>query len=274
MEDIGLDEHAPIELVPDPPRPSLPGEVILRPDADAVIDALGLDLLMQAKACVRKFGNFHLALSGGSTPLPLYRRLMFDPMLRDLPWHYTHLWIVDERRVPYDDDRSNFKQINELIVTQSGIPREQVHPMPVDDEGDHRYEHELRSALGWREKGHDRLDFVLLGMGNDLHTASLFPGSPALDASDDRLVVLNDGPRVTPPPRITMTFPLLNAARTLALLVTGKGKREAVERLQSQPLDREEAPVVGLRPIAGELRWYLDHAACPGPHHDSDGATP
>lgn len=262
-----MNDHPPIELVPDPPRPDLPGEVIIRRDADAVIDALGLDLLMQAKACVRKFGNFHLALSGGSTPLPLYRRLMFDPMLRDLPWQYTHLWIVDERRVPYDDDRSNFKQINEIIGMQSGIPKEQVHPMPVEDDADIRYEHELRSVLGWREKGHDRLDFVILGMGDDLHTASLFPGSRALQAGDDRLIVLNDGAGVTPPPRITMTYSLLNAARTLALLVTGKGKRDAIARLQDDSLIPEQAPVVGLRPMAGELRWYLDHAACPGGEH-------
>lgn len=259
-----MDDHGPIELVPEPQRPYLPGEVILRRDADSAIDAVAADLLLQAKACARKFGNFHLALSGGSTPMPLYRRLMYDPMLRDFPWQQTHLWIVDERRVPRDDDRSNYKQISELIVTQSDIPKEQVHPMPIGNEGDREYEQELRSVLGWREKGHDRLDFVLLGMGGDLHTASLFPGSAALDATEDRLVVLNDGPGVTPPPRITMTYTLLNAARTLAVLVTGPSKREAIDRLQRERLTPQEAPVVGLRPMAGELRWYLDHAACPG----------
>ncbi len=244
--------------------PNLPGRVILRPDGDAAITSLATDLVMQAKACARRFGSFHLALSGGSTPMPLYRRLMFDPAFRDLPWRSTHLWMVDERRVPHDDERSNFGQIRELFVHQSGIPREQIHPMPIEDDGDVQYERELRGVLEWRERGHDRLDFVVLGMGGDLHTASLFPGSRALDAGDDRLVVLNDGHGVTPPPRITMTYGLLNASRSLAVLVLGEGKRDAIERLATQELEPREAPIAGLKPLAGELRWYLDHAACPG----------
>lgn len=257
-------DHGPIELVPDPPMPSLPGRVILRPDADAVITALAMDLVLQAKACARRFGSFHLALSGGSTPMPLYRRLMFDPAFRDLPWRLTHLWMVDERRVPLDDERSNFGQIREFFTHQSGMPREQIHPMPIGDDGDVRYERELRSVLEWRERGHDRLDFVVLGMGGDLHTASLFPGSRALDAGADRLVVLNDGFGVTPPPRITMTFSLLNASRSLAVLVLGEGKRAAIQRLATEHPPPREAPIAGLKPLAGELRWYLDYGACPG----------
>jgi 6-phosphogluconolactonase len=150
---------------------------------EELIDAMAADLLFQAKACVRTFGDFQLALSGGSTPEPFYRRLMYDPSYRDLPWKRTHLWLVDERCVPEDDERSNFKMIHETIVAHSDIPREQVHPMSAAKEGaDAAYEQELRDILGWREKGHDRLDFVVLGMGADGHTASLFPGSPALRA--------------------------------------------------------------------------------------------
>src|SRR5690606_10674816 len=108
-------------------------------------------------------------------------------------WKRTHLWIVDERRVPFDDPRSNFTMIRETIVDHSDIPREQVHPIfPLADHPDEDYERELREHLGWREKGHDRLDYVLLGMGADGHTASLFPRSPAL-RDDDRLVLVNAG---------------------------------------------------------------------------------
>jgi 6-phosphogluconolactonase len=219
----------------------------------------------------------------------LYRRLMIDPRYRDLPWTRTHLWIVDERRVDFDDERSNFKLISELIGDHSGIPANQVHPIyAMADDADEQYERALRETLGWREPGHDRLDFVLLGMGDDGHTASLFPHSPALpphsptatphansgaagadaDEGDDRLVLINTGPTVTPPDRVTMTYRLINASRFVAVMVTGAGKRPMVERIAAAAAGRgadsyEEVPILGVRPVGGELRWYLDHAACP-----------
>src|ERR1700741_1275806 len=166
------------ELAPLPATPELPGEVVVRETVDDLIDAVAADLVVHAHNCVRAFGSFHLALSGGSTPVPLYRRLMYDPNYRDLPWAKTHLWVVNERRVAFQDDRSNFKMINELIGDHSGIPAEQVHPIfALAHDADLEYERVLREELGWREKGQDRLDFVLLGMGADGHTASLFPRS-------------------------------------------------------------------------------------------------
>jgi 6-phosphogluconolactonase len=188
---------------------------------------------------------------------------MVDPAFRDLPWAQTHLWMVDERRVPLDDEKSNFRHIRELIVEHSGIPREQAHEIDATaDDADVRYERELRETLGWRERGHDRLDYVLLGMGGDGHTASLFPNSAALEEKE-RLVVINDGPGVTPPPRVTMTYPLINAARFIALLVTGEGKREAVGKAASGQVPVREIPVLGVNPVGGVMRWYLDHDACP-----------
>jgi 6-phosphogluconolactonase len=258
----------PYELVPLPEKPPLPGTVVVRELADDVIDVIAADLFLQAKNCVRTFGDFHLALSGGSTPEPLYRRLMYDPSFRDLPWKRTHLWVVDERRVPHDDDRSNFKMIRETIVLHSDIPKEQVHPINTASASpDVEYERELRETLAWREKGHDRLDFVVLGMGTDAHTASLFPHSPALSTTD-RLVTMNAGPTVTPPERITMTFDLINASRFIAILVTGASKRPAIERVLSRNGGRagvEELPILGVAPLGGEQRWYLDKAACPPP---------
>lgn len=270
------DAHSKLfDLEPDPPAPKLPGSVVVRPDADALIDALAADLLIHAHNCVRSFGDFHLALSGGSTPIPLYQRLMIDPIYREFPWTRTHLWIVDERRVPFDDERSNFKMISEIIGDHSGIPREQVHPMfALADDADAQYAQTLRDVLGWRERGHDRLDYVLLGMGSDGHTASLFPRSPALLETTRSpaapgvapLVRINAGPAVTPPERVTMTLPLINASRFIGVLVTGKGKRSmlsTIERRQHEPSAVEELPILGVRPIGGELRWYLDHDACP-----------
>jgi 6-phosphogluconolactonase len=250
------------ELADDMPVvPRLPGHVLLSSDADEAIDAVGLDMLMHAKACVRAFGDFHLALSGGSTPMPLYRRMMYDPAFRDFPWARTHLWIVDERCVRFDDERSNYGQIRDLIVDHSDIPKAQVHPIfAYEPDADTRYEAELREVLGWREKGHDRLDFVLLGMGDDGHTASLFPRSRALEVAD-RFACFNRGPEVTPPDRVTMTYPLINSARFIAALVLGAKKSRMLQRIATGADPIADIPIKGIEPIGGELRWYLDPAA-------------
>lgn len=273
-----MSELIPLADPPVPAAPRLPGTVVVKPELDELLDRMVADLVLHAIGCVRQLGDFHLALSGGSTPLPFYRRLMYDPAAREFPWQRTHLWIVDERRVSFDDDRSNFKAIDELIGQHSGIPRQQVHPMlALAPDADEQYERTLRQTLFWRERGHDRLDYVLLGMGTDAHTASLFPGSPALEASLDdgagRLVLINEGPKVTPPDRVTMTLPLINAARFVAMMVTGASKRGPVAGVAAAAGVGGEAgpsradvlrlPVLGVRPRAGELRWYLDAAACP-----------
>lgn len=263
----GIPAERPLfELEPDPVAPALPGVVVLRKDAYDLYAAAGSELLMHAGTCVRVFGDFHLALSGGSTPLPFYRRLMSDPMFRDMPWARAHLWLVDERRVPMGDERCNWSQIADYFVDHSDIPREQVHPMEqMHERAAEKYEEELKGVLGWREKGQDRLDYVLLGMGADGHTASLFPRSPALDERR-RLVTVNAGPTVAPPERVTMTYPLLNSARFVAVLVTGKSKRETLARVSAER-DRAGAerdlPILGVRPLGdAALRWYVDGEAC------------
>jgi 6-phosphogluconolactonase len=247
------------------PRPNLPGNVIVRNSVEELIDAIAADLMFQAKSCARTFGDFHLALSGGATPEPLYRRLMYDPNYRDLPWKRTHLWLVDERRVPFDDSQSNYKMIRETLVLHSDIPESQVHPIhAISDSADLEYEREIRTNLEWREKGHDRFDYVLLGMGADGHTASLFPRSPALE-SGGRLVLFNDGPTVALPPRVTMTFDLINSARFVSIMVTGAKKRDALARVIAGKEAIRDLPVLGVSPVGGELRWYLDAEACPPP---------
>ena len=264
------DEHAAdlsdssiYRLEPDVIAPALPGRVVVRPDEEDLHSALGAEMLIHANNCVRTFGDFHVALSGGSTPMPFYRRLMVDPAYRTFPWAETHLWIVDERCVPEDDKLSNFGQIRDYLVGHSDIPESNVHPMPVlEDDGDERYERELQAALAWREKGHDRLDFVLLGMGSDGHTASLFPQTASL-AIDDRLVVRVDVD-ATPRERMTMTYPLLNAARYVAVLVKGEGKRPIITRILAGEDDIRSLPILGIRPIGdGVMTWFLDHDACP-----------
>ena len=248
--------------------PPLPGAVIVAETADELIDMVAAEMVVQAKACVREFGDFELALSGGSTPQPLYERLMYDPDCRQLPWVRTNLWLVDERAVPFNDPRSNFRRINETIVGHSGIPAEQVHPiMALSDTADIEYEAKLREVLQWRQRGEDRLDFVLLGMGADGHTASLFPFNEVLGDTEN-LVRRVTAPAADPPQRVTMTYRLINAARVVAVLVTGSTKAEALQRVATGRESREALPITGVRPVNGELKWFLDAEAC------AAGATP
>ena len=257
-DEITLDaEEAPVR------RPALPGAVVARRLPEDVLDALASDLVNHAANCVREFGDFHLALSGGRTPQPLYALLMYDPRYRAFPWRRTHLWMVDERCVPVDDPLSNFPSVRETIVDHSDIPPEQVHPIVAWEPGAAaRYERELREALGWRERGHDRLDCVLLGVGADGHTASVFPGSPALH-DGERLAMDVAAPVTSRPavPRCTLTMRTINAARFVAPLVLGVDKRQAIARVAAGA-SPEEMPAAALRPAAGELRWYVDAAAC------------
>jgi len=271
-----------IELREDQPNPNkmaalqatagLPGRRVIEPDADKLVDKLAEDLLSTANRRVGSAGVFHLALSGGSTPQALYRHLIIDPRYRTFPWPRTHLWIVDDRCVDFDDERSNYKMIRELIVDHVTMEPQQVHPMPVlETEGDQAYERDLREMLN-ADGGDGRLDMALLGMGGDGHTASLFPDTPALGETE-RWVLFNDGESVASPrPRMTMTYPLINGARTIAALITGTSKTPKLmeaARAAQQPIDAETVralPIAGVAPAHtdAELVWYLDYNAAMG----------
>ena len=247
----------------------LSGDVHVAPTADELYDDLAMALLGAAIESVAARGVFHVALSGGSSPEPFYMRLVTDPRFRAIPWQQTHAWIVDERRVPEDDPKSNYRMIREVLVDHVPMRRRQAHPMPVlSQRAAEEYQASLAEAMpGGSYGAPPRLDFVLLGMGDDAHTASLFPHSSAIGESV-RWVIENDGPAVTPPPRVTMTYPLLNAARRVAVLVTGQKKAEALRKVDAQlrggKPDPVALPITGIDPVDGTLTWYLDAAAATG----------
>lgn len=249
--------------------PRLHADVRVVEDADELYDEVGRHLLRNAVESVKQRGVWHVALSGGRTPEPFYFRLMTDPPYRLLPWKLTHIWLVDERCVPEDDEQSNFRLVCEMVADHIPTPRRNVHAVPTRGVDPARmYESDLRRTFGAADERVEpvRLDFVLLGMGADGHTASLFPGSAAL-TERRRWVVANAGPTVTPPPRVTMTYPLLNAARDLAVLVTGADKAPAIARVERQLAtagrDPHCLPISGIdpSPLGGGLTWFLDGAA-------------
>lgn len=248
------------EFLPRPVPPKLPGAVVWRETQDDVLDAAAADLFIQAKNCVRAFGDFHLAVSVNDATEPLLRRLMYDPGMRDLPWKRTHLWIADERALSPADERSRFGQLKQLVIDPSDIPAEQAHAIDgLADAADRIYEAQLREHLAWREKGHDRLDCVLLGLGAEGGIAGLAPGEP--DADHSRLAV-KSGTTDAARSAVTLTLSMINAARLVSVMATGPDRREIIRRLVRGP-GPAASPARKLAPLAGELRWYLDQDATP-----------
>jgi len=201
-------------------------------------------------------GVAHVALAGGNTPRRTYELL--GPQLADpagVEW-----WFGDERCVPADDPDSNYRLIAETLLRSSGIPDDRVHrirgELPPAEAADH-YAAELRGTAPLGDDGVPRLDVAFLGLGEDGHTASLFPGDPALEITERLAVPVV---AVKPPPnRITLTLPVLRAARSVVILATGVGKRNAVERVLAGPDPATPASLL----VASSLTLVLDEAAAP-----------
>jgi 6-phosphogluconolactonase len=246
----------------------LRGEQVVCATAEECAARLTSVLVEHLRRRLESVAEGHLALSGGSSGRLLCAALAQGNDLCAAEWQRIHLWLVDERQVADSDPRLNFALLRDVLAARVPLPASNLHPMPVlQADGPERYQRELRAALGARGDPTDRcLDAVVLGMGADGHTASLFPGSPAL-TERERWIVRIDGEGVAPPrPRMTMTFPLLCRARFIALLVTGKEKRAALRRAATDPDSQNALPVARLIPDPGSrLCWFLDDAAAGPP---------
>ncbi len=244
-------------------RPRLRGESVVSVSADQAGRRLTARLADHLRQRLAVVASAHLALSGGSSARLLGSALAELAPLSASEWSRIHVWMVDERCVALDDPRLNANLIRDAVIASTAMPVANFHPMPVlQTDGAARYEAELRAAMAERRDDDRRLDAVVLGMGPDGHTASLFPESAALDERK-RWVTLNDGEHVTPPrPRMTMTYPLLNDSHWIALLVTGASKQAALREAAQRPSDFHALPVVGVVPASSSrLLWFLDHEA-------------
>ncbi len=233
--------------------------VRVHPDVETLSHAVAASLADQIRVVVRSQARFSLALAGGITPRALYRVLARD--YRDaIAWTRVHLFWGDERYVPRDDPGSNYRLVRETLLEGVAIPPDNVHPMPTDfptpDEAAQAYESALRAHFPDMPP---RLDLILLGMGTDGHTASLFPHSPALEERT-RWVVAVHAP-VEPAVRLTLTLPVLNAAVSVFFLVTGEEKAKMLRSVLSEPPDPGARPASAIRPAGGTLVWWADEAA-------------
>ena len=211
-----------------------------------------------AVEAVAERGSFTVAISGGRTPLPFY---CFLGRTTGIPWEKTDLFQVDERFVPRDDDESNFRLIDLSLLLKAPIPRERVHPMPVDGNSAAAaaalYEKEMRDFFRLPEVAWPSFDLVLLGIGEDGHTASLFPGEDVLDEQERWTASVL--PATAAQERITFTLPLISRARHVFFMATGKGKAEVIGKVCAGA-DRQR-PASLVAPREGTLTFYLDRQA-------------
>ena len=198
----------------------------------AAFFAAGLAAVARAAGqAVAARGRFLLALSGGATPLPLYAAMAGKGL--GVPWDAVHFFFADERLVPTGDWRSTFGTVAPLLFLPTPIPVGNIHPMPATlrppEQAAALYEEDIRGTCGSGPQETPRLDLLLLGLGPDGHTGSLLPHSPALRETN-RLVVAVPPPTTAEPRvgRLTMTLPLINAARKVLFLVAGQGKEQAL----------------------------------------------
>ncbi len=216
-----------------------------------------------ASRAVQQRGHFDLVLAGGNTPRRLYEYLA-RYCVQHIPWPDVRLFWGDERSVPADHPQSNYRLAWETLISQVPVPAAHVFRMPgeIDPPADGavQYEKILRRVLQVRKNQFPRFDLVLLGLGEDGHTASLFPGSPALAVRRRWVVDVQAPPAYAIPARLTLTAPVLNHARAVFYLVTGANKQTAVQAaLAAQP--NRALPTARIRHPA--ITWYLDTPASP-----------
>lgn len=238
--------------------------VLVARDLAGAAELAAQEVVARAQAAASLRGRFTLALAGGRTPQALHALLAdpAQPFRARVPWARTEVFFGDERCVPPGHPDSNYRAAREALLAHVPLPERQVHRMRGEDPDPaasaRAYETELRAALGPGE-GVPRLDLVLLGVGPDGHTASLFPGTAALEPSGE-LVAANHVPRLGAW-RLTFTLPLLDAARAVVFLVSGEEKAAAVAAALEGGAD---VPAARVRPNRGDLLWVLDAAAASG----------
>ena len=241
--------------------------VEVHPTEEALRQAAAETFVLAAAGATRARGRFVVALSGGTTPRGLYQLLATDPYRARVDWERVELFWSDERCVPPDHPASNYRMARESLLDHLDLPAENVHRIHGEDdpaEAATTYERVLREAFETpdgpplRSSG-NRFDLILLGLGEDGHTASLFPGTAAV--WEQTRWVVADRVAASPTARITLTLPVLNAAAEVVFLVSGEQKAAVLQRVVEVPSGHDLVPARLVAPPGGRLRWLVDSAA-------------
>lgn len=224
-------------------------------------EAVAKDICDMVVEVVSRNGHFSLALSGGNTPRTLHHLLA--TVYRDrIPWNSVSVYFGDERFVSHDDKLSNYRMARETLLDLVPVPMKNIHAIPTSlptpGEAAEAYEDMLRKTLA--ENG-GSLDLLLLGMGKEGHTASLFPNSDALDEKLKWVTAVEVD--AVPARRISLTYTILNRSSAVYFLISGQDKSEALKRAMSDESDYHQFPAGGIDPATGRLVWWVDSAALP-----------
>ena len=240
-------------------------QVIVLPNPPAVAQRAADELLKAVNQAIAETGSFTVALAGGSTPKALYSLLAEDPAYSSkIPWAKLHFFFGDERHAPPDNNESNFHMANETLFSKGFVKPEQITRIKGEyadtEKAALEYEHALRAYFKLKDGEYPRFDLVLLGMGDEGHTLSLFPGTRALHAAANRLVVRNwVGKLYTE--RITITAPVANQASRVLFCVTRADKALALKAVLEGPYEPEQLPAQLIQPASGNLLWLVDQDA-------------
>ena len=240
-------------------------EIAVLPTPAALAEEAARRFAAIARQAVDDRGLFTVALAGGSTPAGLYRLLAQPPYRDQVDLLRTFVYFGDERCVPPDHPDSDYRMARETLLDAAPIPAANIFRMAGElppDVAARDYAAILRRNFHLRGRARPRFDLILLGMGDDGHTASLFPDMPALEEKG-RLVVGSNVPGYVRPavPRVTLTFPVINAARQVLFLVTGANKVAAARAVLTGPEPPDPLPARRVRPVHGQLTWLMDEAA-------------
>lgn len=235
--------------------------VMVVADPEALAEAAARTIVDAAIEAVAARGSFRGALAGGETPRATYTRLAGPPWSERMPWSRTWVFFGDERGVPPDHKESNYGMAARTLLSRVPIPPGQIFRIRGDAEDPEaaaaEYARDLATVFGTRRGELPRFDLILLGLGVDGHTASLFPGSPVLKEIF-RTVAAVHAAAATVPQRFTLTLPVLNAAARVLFLVAGPEKAKVVKATLGEPTT---LPAAMVRPTTGELVWIIDRAA-------------
>ena len=242
----------------------MPPDVRILTNIDAIGKRAAQDFVQSATQAVSEKGSFTVALAGGSTPKALYSLLASDAALRSqVPWDKMYVYFGDERSVGPDHADSNFRMATETMLSKVPLKAEQIFRIKGEykdtDKAAQEYEQVLRTSFKIAEGQFPRFDLVFLGIGNEGHTASLFPGTKALHETK-RLVVRNwVGKLYTN--RITLTAPAINNAARVIFMITGADKALALKGILEGPYEPEQLPAQLIQPPNGKLVWLVDTVA-------------
>jgi len=233
------------------------------PDLEKTCSALAERIVELSRESIEQKKTFSLVLSGGRTPR-LFYNLLGTQYAGEIQWNFVHLFWGDERWVPRNHQESNYAMAFETLISKVPIPQKNIHPMPVDarspDKGADIYEKSLKDYFNNSEsdvRGYT-FDAVILGLGEDGHTASLFPGNPALFESDKWVIPVQAPASYPTKDRLTLTFPAINISKNVFFLVSGKGKKKIVDSiLKKESTQRKKYPAEMVQP-KGQLSWFLD----------------